>query len=527
MFKKFIVFLCVFALTISQFVPANTSAKDDKTAPLFKISTPINGQTNVARNVKITLKFSENIYYGKYRNKIKLSTSNKSVTIKHNISNNCLTINHSYLLKYSLNYVITIPAYTIVDKAGNALKKNLTIKFKIRTNPSLATPPPLPQWDMWYAEGQIYEINGQEYLCIQSCTANNDHPVDFSCFVLLTDFYRPLDSVTTYFSVSESVNTSTLGYTMTSGQITGLPSKTTGIQRLEYDVTPLIDNVNGAIYLAGSNNAVSGIDDFAMSVRLNDTGTFDCFNGTSSSSDQTVSYTADTKYHIVLVANMDLHTYSVWVTPYGGIEKQIAQNYAFKTTSVSTDNLGKVLFLSEAGGDLEFENVIRRSVFSDGAVYSSIGENDGWQDNGLFLGYNNTNTVIINYDCTPLMNNVDASVDFADSDIQVRGLPNLCMFIRLNETGTFDVRNGLNNNSIMADIPVAYTSNTKYHLRVVADMAAKTYSVWVTPSGGSETKIANNYGFISSATDADDCGQVFIISAWENDRLIMENLTIG
>ncbi|OFX29427.1 MAG: hypothetical protein A2W92_13370 [Bacteroidetes bacterium GWA2_42_15] len=42
---------------------------------------------------------------------------------------------------------------------------------------------------------------------------------------------------------------------------------------------------------------------------------------------------------------------------------------------------------------------------------------------------------------------------------------------------------------------ISYTANTKYLFRLVVDVAANTYSIYVTPEGGSEVNIGANYAF--------------------------------
>ncbi|MFA6309615.1 MAG: Ig-like domain-containing protein [Clostridia bacterium] len=135
MFKKSIAILCTLSLLISQCVLTNVSARADKTAPVIKAATPSNNKTGIATNIKISLKFSENIYKGKYFPKIKITKSGKSIKISSGISKNYLKIGHSSLLEYGTNYIISVPAGAIKDKSGNNLKKTVTLKFKTKAKP--------------------------------------------------------------------------------------------------------------------------------------------------------------------------------------------------------------------------------------------------------------------------------------------------------------------------------------------------------------------------------------------------------
>jgi len=64
--------------------------------------------------------------------------------------------------------------------------------------------------------------------------------------------------------------------------------------------------------------------------------------------------------------------------------------------------------------------------------------------------------------------------------------------VRFNTTGTIDARNG---SAYAAVTNVPFLANTTYHFRLVINVAARTYSAYVTPPGGSELTIAGNYAF--------------------------------
>jgi hypothetical protein len=479
-------------------IPATVVLGADKTAPALKIATPKNNQTGIAANVKISLKFSENIYKSKYFSKIKLTKSNKAVRITASVSKNYLKIAHKYLLSYSSSYVLSVPAYSIKDKAGNILRKAITIKFKTKAKPKptpTPTPTPIPTPTPTPAPTETpYLDRAEVYMSVADTTSDW---VDY-------------------------------GYIMTIGDTMGMPTRVTGIQRVELDIIPQINMVDGMINFADKDTDVASIDDCPISVRLNDTtGTFDSVDGAmtdTQNSDAIVEYVADTVYHLVMVANMDTKKYSVWVTPDGGNETQIAADYTFRSTASDADDLGKIFFNSKLGNNMQIENAVRFSVYTPGNVYTALNENGGWQDNGLFVGRTNSGMVSIEYDVTPLIDNIGATVDFADSQTQVWGFGDLPIVVQLT-LGYFYARNG-DAFEKSNDVPCA-VANVKFHVEIEADTDAKTYSVWVTPEGGSRTQIAADYGFRTTANDADDLGQLFITTEGDNGNLKVENLQIG
>jgi len=132
--KKIVAVLCALSLVFSQTAVMSVTAKADKTAPVMKSSTPKNNATGVSTStsIKLSIKFSENIYKGKNFSKIKITKSNKSIGLKVYISKNVLTIAHTKALSYSASYVVSVPGSSLKDKAGNVLKKAISIKFKTK-----------------------------------------------------------------------------------------------------------------------------------------------------------------------------------------------------------------------------------------------------------------------------------------------------------------------------------------------------------------------------------------------------------
>lgn len=153
------------------------------------------------------------------------------------------------------------------------------------------------------------------------------------------------------------------------------------------------------------------------------------------------------------------------------------------------------------------------------AWYSKVSYSEGTQS----LGSNNTGTKTAEFDLTPSYSGIDGLVGYADSSTAVSAATSLAMIIRVNTSGSFDARNG---GAYAALATVPYSANNTYHVKMVANLTAQTYSVWVTPPGGSATQIASNYSFRTDAPATDDLGQVCIRTASANDQMKVENHTL-
>ena len=65
---------------------------------------------------------------------------------------------------------------------------------------------------------------------------------------------------------------------------------------------------------------------------------------------------------------------------------------------------------------------------------------------------------------------------------------------RFNPTGQIERRDG---GVYAADSTINYSANVRYHFRLVVDVPSRSYSVFVTPQGGSEITVATNFAFRS------------------------------
>jgi hypothetical protein len=136
------------------------------------------------------------------------------------------------------------------------------------------------------------------------------------------------------------------------------------------------------------------------------------------------------------------------------------------------------------------------------------------------LGSGNTGLLTIEYDVTPLAKPIDGVMGYADTATTVTDYPSLAAIVRMNSAGTFDARNG---GAYAALTTLAYSANTTYHLKIVADLPSKTYSVWVNG-----VQIAANYAFRSDAPLTDDFGQITLNSDLDNQfKIVNHTISTG
>jgi len=77
------------------------------------------------------------------------------------------------------------------------------------------------------------------------------------------------------------------------------------------------------------------------------------------------------------------------------------------------------------------------------------------------IGTTNTGKVEVNFNVTPLASGLNACIGYADSSTSITTWNDPSMTIRMNTSGTFDVRNG---GSFAAATSVSYSPGNTYHV---------------------------------------------------------------
>ncbi len=99
------------------------------------------------------------------------------------------------------------------------------------------------------------------------------------------------------------------------------------------------------------------------------------------------------------------------------------------------------------------------------------------------------------FDAVPNDANMDGVIALSAAAV---GNYNECaVLVRFAGSGTIDARNG---SSYAANTAVNYTPGTTYHFRLVVDVPARTYDVYVTPEGGSEQSLGRGFAFRTEQT---------------------------
>jgi len=101
-----------------------------------------------------------------------------------------------------------------------------------------------------------------------------------------------------------------------------------------------------------------------------------------------------------------------------------------------------------------------------------------------------TGSFEMSFDATPLADSIDVFTGI--SAMTPSAGNDVAAIVRFSDKGTIDVRNG---SAFSADQPLGYSAGKVYRVRMVVNVASRTYSVFITPPGQPEVALARNYAF--------------------------------
>lgn len=155
------------------------------------------------------------------------------------------------------------------------------------------------------------------------------------------------------------------------------------------------------------------------------------------------------------------------------------------STTDSTFTSGKVGFGSYNDGAAFGDLVV---TTPSGGV--SLDASDGFYNEALTAAQ--TGVFTASFDVTPSVSPMNICVGVSDGNAY--WWSEMATIVRFNTSGYIDARDG---SVYSADTSIPYSGNTTYHVRMVVNVSAHTYSTYVTPSGGSEVSVGLDYDFRS------------------------------
>jgi len=255
----------------------------------------------------------------------------------------------------------------------------------------------------------------------------------------------------------------------------------TGTFTATFDATPSGNDINTVVGF--SNGAQTAYTGLSAIVRFNPTGDIDAYNGTAYAAASTIPYTGGQTYTFEFDVNLAAQTYTVWVTPRGGSKTLVGLNYAFRTAA---STLNTLTLYAQVGTD----NVGALAV--NASTPSCQTASTTWSNTTVA---SEAKTFTATFTATPSATDINTVMALSNgAQTAYTGLPAIARF---NPTGFIDAYNGT---AYAAANSIPYTAGTTYAFEFLVNVPAQTYTVYVTPAGGTTTLVGQNYSFRTSAS---------------------------
>ena len=108
----------------------------------------------------------------------------------------------------------------------------------------------------------------------------------------------------------------------------------------------------------------------------------------------------------------------------------------------------------------------------------------------------------------PSAQRLNAGVALLKGDAPVNGWGAMSAILQLNGDNKFAARDGA---AYKSDEVMEYVAGTKYSVQMNVDVPAQTYSVTITPDGGTAVLLATDYAFRASADTLNTVAQMTVI----------------
>jgi hypothetical protein len=130
------------------------------------------------------------------------------------------------------------------------------------------------------------------------------------------------------------------------------------------------------------------------------------------------------------------------------------------------------------------------SIALPAGAQTCLSSNTTWSNSAPFPSQ--TGTFSATFSLTPSAADIDAIMGFSLNAPTT--YTSMAVIVRFNSSGFLDARNG---SAYASTTSVPYSAGLTYQVRFSVNISTHTYSVYVTPPGGSEITLATNFAFRS------------------------------
>ena len=153
------------------------------------------------------------------------------------------------------------------------------------------------------------------------------------------------------------------------------------------------------------------------------------------------------------------------------------------STTPATPTGARTLTIAGTSGSVSHSTTVTLQVNPAPCVTASA----TWQH---FAFASQTGSFTAEFDATPASSPINNVIGLSRGP--QTAYTGLAAIARFNPSGNIDARNG---GAYAAASTIPYASGVKYHFRLAINVPARTYSIFVTPAGGTEKLVGTNFAF--------------------------------
>jgi len=176
----------------------------------------------------------------------------------------------------------------------------------------------------------------------------------------------------------------------------------------------------------------------------------------------------------------------------------IAPSSGYMISSVTVDGVNQGAIGSYTFSNVQANHTISASFASTGGTCVTATSGGTWQNSSMT---SQSGTFTATFDATPSASPDNALI--ALSNGAQTAYASFSCLVRFNTTGHIDAYNGT---GYAAASTIPFSAGVSYHFSLTVNVTAKTYSITVTPAGGSAQTVGTNYAFRASATSLNNWG---------------------
>jgi len=270
---------------------------------------------------------------------------------------------------------------------------------------------------------------------------------------------------------------------------------------ISFEATPSSENIDGVIGL--SNGKANKYSDLALIVRFAPNGYIDARDGKKYNRIDNIKYYPNKSYSFRLDINFDNHTYDIYVTPKGGTEIKIGNNFAFRSEQKNLNSLNNIAHFTANNKNLSLNLLSSNNI--------------AWNNHSINTQNSNTTATFV---ATPSAENIDGVIGFSNGE--ANAYSDLALIVRFAPSGYIDARDG---GKYRKENNIKYNASINYRFVLDINFENHTYDIYVSIDDSSKIiQIGDNFKFRSEQSNLNSINNIaYYLQKGTNNIILHDN----